>query len=366
MSGSARGVSRGLRSARAAVLCAVLMCVAAASIAPARVDAKNEKRHKKKGMKSQHDFEVFFNATYDELYRKLHTIPVVLSKSALVKRVIFECGGTRCVTFASMKKMQMKLTSQQKEVLYGALPDNPPALQYIAEEIANDSCFELTRKLGKRSEVCPIKVNYPKTAFIKTPKAKRCAVVGNSGLLAEQYHGDAIDASDVVIRFNLAATKGYERHVGSKTSIRIYNSDFRTPQEPGEIVISQVRKNNRLRPWIKGARRKPRNLSFMFDPSFLCHVWEWISKRGNKPSTGMNGVMLGLRLCDHVDLYGFHYAEYFAGAKKNGGSAENKKAIRPHYYEDKQPPKAATVHHPFILEKDLYKMLERRGVLTLH
>ena len=50
-----------------------------------------------------------------------------------------------------------------------------------------------------------------------------CAVVGNAGALLKANNGTAIDAHDAVFRLNLAPTKGYEQHVGSRTTYDISN-----------------------------------------------------------------------------------------------------------------------------------------------
>lgn len=55
-----------------------------------------------------------------------------------------------------------------------------------------------------------------------------CAVVGNGGLLLMYEHGDIIDSHDAVIRFNDATTKEpFTKHAGSKTTIRLVNSQHR-------------------------------------------------------------------------------------------------------------------------------------------
>lgn len=53
---------------------------------------------------------------------------------------------------------------------------------------------------------------------------KSCGVVSSAGSLLHSKLGDKIDQDDFVIRFNAAPTKEYEVDVGSKTSLRIINS----------------------------------------------------------------------------------------------------------------------------------------------
>tara|TARA_Y100001949_G_scaffold107464_1_gene90736 strand:- start:255 stop:1085 length:831 start_codon:yes stop_codon:yes gene_type:complete len=72
-----------------------------------------------------------------------------------------------------------------------------------------------------------------------------CAVVGNSGLALQHKHGSLIDGHDVVIRCNDAPTKGYEEHVGSKSSIRMANRHlFRAlvPREADNYLEDEMKK----------------------------------------------------------------------------------------------------------------------------
>ena len=50
-----------------------------------------------------------------------------------------------------------------------------------------------------------------------------CAIVSTSGILLQHTWSREIDATQVVIRFGTAPLQGFERHVGSRTSIRVFN-----------------------------------------------------------------------------------------------------------------------------------------------
>jgi len=53
---------------------------------------------------------------------------------------------------------------------------------------------------------------------------KNIAIVGSSSVLLDKELGGHIDSFDEVIRFNRAPTKSWEKHVGSKTTLRVTNN----------------------------------------------------------------------------------------------------------------------------------------------
>jgi len=60
------------------------------------------------------------------------------------------------------------------------------------------------------------------TNFINN-SSNRIAIVGSSSRLLKKKYGKQIDKFDIVIRFNRAPTKKFEKHVGSKTTLRFLN-----------------------------------------------------------------------------------------------------------------------------------------------
>lgn len=171
-----------------------------------------------------------------------------------------------------------------------------------------------------------------------------CAVVGNSGHLLRSAYGDAIDAHDVVMRMNQAPTKGYEKHVGSKTTHRllnrlwtlayasskdinaIYQKHLRKwPLEPGVTLISsrtepgnflKMREDVSHAPW--GWQRKDvtslllaRNM-VMTAGNMLRAFRPCLKSRknldfagGNVPSSGLVATVALRHLCKSVTVYGF-------------------------------------------------------------
>ena len=57
--------------------------------------------------------------------------------------------------------------------------------------------------------------------FNENLKDKNIAIVGNSEILKQKVYGKIIDNFDFVVRFNRSPVNGFERYVGSKTSLRV-------------------------------------------------------------------------------------------------------------------------------------------------
>lgn len=73
-----------------------------------------------------------------------------------------------------------------------------------------------------------------------------CAVVGNSGRLRNEHHAAAIDAHDIVIRFNAGKTQNFEHIVGHRSTFRMFNGPYVGPKQGGEVTVAQV--SERLAP----------------------------------------------------------------------------------------------------------------------
>lgn len=177
-----------------------------------------------------------------------------------------------------------------------------------------------------------------------------CAVVGNNGILLNSTFGKAIDAHKVVVRLNNARIKGFEKHLGGKTTIAFMNSNIlhkcarrvRCYCHPYGDDISIVMYVSQVPHLMDMAMCDPVHAApLLTDPRFdaltsciakwysvhefveqtgkVVNEWPWV--QGFHYSSGMQAVMLALGICEEVDLYGFEK-----------GIGTNKTMSRHHYH----------------------------------
>ena len=179
-----------------------------------------------------------------------------------------------------------------------------------------------------------------------------CAVVGASGTLLREKHGAQIDAAQVVLRPNWVRTKGYEDHVGTRTSINLF---FGVEQMIDQFNAAQRRKpaaeraiglvtsgsdrslasyfrymyrvrNNKTSPrdqavFLMSDRVYLRALSHLCDATGGGCTWQRKSST-MRPSTGFLAVVIALQTCRSVSLFGLTsdpcYPFHYYGPSLNG------------------------------------------------
>ncbi|XP_029194570.2 alpha-N-acetyl-neuraminyl-2,3-beta-galactosyl-1,3-N-acetyl-galactosaminide alpha-2,6-sialyltransferase-like isoform X3 [Acropora millepora] len=82
---------------------------------------------------------------------------------------------------------------------------------------------------SKREEAAKTQLSFALATNIGTPfqlslKCNACALVSSSGILLGSNAGSQIDSTDCVFRLNSAPTLGFEKDVGSKTTIRVQSA----------------------------------------------------------------------------------------------------------------------------------------------
>ncbi|KAF3691370.1 CMP-N-acetylneuraminate-beta-1,4-galactoside alpha-2,3-sialyltransferase [Channa argus] len=91
---------------------------------------------------------------------------------------------------------------------FAKIVDHSPPFGVKYQENTIDSLLSATKNFGLGKELDRL-------------SCKTCIIIGNGGILTNKSLGKKIDEFDVVVRLNGAPLKGYEKDVGSKTTIRI-------------------------------------------------------------------------------------------------------------------------------------------------
>ncbi|KAI8498325.1 hypothetical protein Bbelb_242690 [Branchiostoma belcheri] len=169
-----------------------------------------------------------------------------------------------------------------------------------------------------------------------------CAVVGSGHGSRLHTYGREIDGHDAVLRFNCAPTESFEEFVGSRTDIRLINTQIPGRECTNEFwndsiamfnheitVIRNINAINLARGRIDARKdryrvfenlrkyRKAypnRTLPFIQRPAFgkdiatelrrFCVATGRCNQTKLSPSTGMFGVVMMLHLCNWVHVYG--------------------------------------------------------------
>jgi len=211
-----------------------------------------------------------------------------------------------------------------------------------------------------------------------------CSVVGNSGVLKNYKHGDAIDRSEQVFRFNDAPaglqgpkkTGDYKAMVGVKEDVRLVNDLFiweagAYPQllrkgvkyifwKPVNVTIMGLDDLVKKHPGMEFYQVRHdvvKHLSDVFSALYERGWWaDWSHSKGGPmwttPSTGAIGMVLALTICKEIRAYGL------AATRKGLETAY-------HYYEvaDAKPTDKnrstdkGNDHAGFFAEKDLWRRI---------
>ncbi|XP_006144117.1 CMP-N-acetylneuraminate-beta-galactosamide-alpha-2,3-sialyltransferase 2 isoform X2 [Tupaia chinensis] len=157
------------------------------------------------------------------------------------------------------------------------------------------------------------------------PKCQTCAVVGNSMSLRGSGFGFQINQHDVILRMNQAPVQGFERDVGSMTTMRImYLQTVSTQDLHTQLLLLPL--NSSGVQWFLDAVHnqkiiwKPRNPGYqmvqvpdaikdkvqVISLSFLKYIQEnWLEDHSHYPSLGFVALLYALHTCDQVSLFGF-------------------------------------------------------------
>ncbi|XP_037001256.2 beta-galactoside alpha-2,6-sialyltransferase 2 [Artibeus jamaicensis] len=211
---------------------------------------------------------------------------------------------------------------------------------------------------------------------------RSCAVVMSAGAILNSSLGEEIDSHDAVLRFNAAPTRGYEKDVGNKTTVRIINSQILTNPNH-HFIESSLYKDvilvawdpapysanlnlwykkpdyNLFTPYVQHRQRNPNQPFYILHPKFIWQLWDIIQEntkekiQPNPPSSGFIGILVMMSLCSEVHVY-----EYIPSIRQT----ELCHYHEPYYDE------ACTLgaYHPLLYEKLLVQRLNMGARADLH
>ncbi|XP_058066205.1 beta-galactoside alpha-2,6-sialyltransferase 2, partial [Anopheles bellator] len=169
-----------------------------------------------------------------------------------------------------------------------------------------------------------------------------CVIVASAGSLKRSQLGPFIDGHDIVMRFNHAPTDGFEADVGSKTTIRVVNSQVVTKPEY-RLLTAPLFRNVTIAAWDSGKfdqslpewlanpdfdlfenfkkfrSQHPSSNFHLIDPRSIWRAWTALQDltqspiRQNPPTSGFIGLGLLLPVCRHIDI-----VEYIPSTRMNG------------------------------------------------
>ncbi|KAM4527475.1 alpha-N-acetyl-neuraminyl-2,3-beta-galactosyl-1,3-N-acetyl-galactosaminide alpha-2,6-sialyltransferase isoform 2-T2 [Odontesthes bonariensis] len=209
----------------------------------------------------------------------------------------------------------------------------------------------------------------------------QCALVSSSGQMLGAGAGEEIDKIGCVIRMNNAPTKGYEKDVGSRTTVRVVshtsvpllvkNEKYYFHQSANTTYVfwgpernmRQDGKGHIFNVLLKMAIKYPKVRIYAVtrdkvqycDSVFQNETGKNRMKTGAFLSTGFFTMILAMDMCDSISVYGMIDNNYCNRA--------NRSAVPYHYYEKNRIDECRMykVHehtqrggHRFITEKAIY------------
>ena len=216
-------------------------------------------------------------------------IPLELRPGPMLN-LSFGFDGEMSVSKSGLDKRNRKLT-----VLLPGKQDDPDG---GFRTLAEGKVFDALREIS------------PPNDLLRSQVHAKCAIVGSSGIVLSYEHGEEIDAHDMVMRFNSAPAKGFEKHVGSKTTHRITNTqNWGFHESSSELLLIHFRAVSALKGlfWnadqikTNGKHRIPNPL-VAFDPEFVEYIAHSLSFMA---TSGLYGILIAIQTCASVSLYGF-------------------------------------------------------------
>ncbi|XP_059398344.1 alpha-2,8-sialyltransferase 8E-like isoform X3 [Carassius carassius] len=199
---------------------------------------------------------------------------------------------------------------------------NTPSGTKLRYEVDTSGILHISPEVFK---MFPDDMPYSKSQF------KKCAVIGNGGIIKNSKCGREIDAADFVFRCNIPPISDmYSEDVGSKTDLVTVNPSIITERfqklekwrKPFYDVLRNYENSSVVLPAFYNTRNTDVSFRvkymlddfesdrgvFFFHPQYLLNVqrfWAVQGVRAKRLSSGLMLVTAAMELCEQVHLYGF-------------------------------------------------------------
>ncbi|XP_006627173.2 alpha-2,8-sialyltransferase 8E isoform X1 [Lepisosteus oculatus] len=247
---------------------------------------------------------------------------------------------------------------------------NTPSGTKLRYEVDTSGILHISSEIFK---MFPNDMPYTRSQF------KRCAVIGNGGIIKNSKCGKEIDSADFVFRCNIPPiSEKYAVDVGYKTGIVTINPSIITERfqklekwrRPFYEVLQAYENASIVLPAFYNTRNTDVSFRvkyvlddfdsqksvFYFHPQYLINVqrfWMMQGVRAKRLSSGLMLVTAALELCEEVHLYGF-----WAFPMNPSGIF-----ITHHYYDNVKPRPG---FHSMPNEIFSFLHLHSRGILQVH
>ncbi|XP_067280862.1 alpha-2,8-sialyltransferase 8E isoform X2 [Pseudorasbora parva] len=247
---------------------------------------------------------------------------------------------------------------------------NTPSGTKLRYEVDTSGILHISPEIFK---MFPDDMPYSKSQF------KKCAVIGNGGIIKNSKCGREIDAADFVFRCNIPPISDtYSEDVGTKTDLVTINPSIITERfqklekwrKPFYDVLRNYENSSVVLPAFYNTRNTDVSFRvkymlddyesnrgvFFFHPQYLLNVqrfWAVQGVRAKRLSSGLMLVTAAMELCEEVHLYGF-----WAFPMNPSGIF-----ITHHYYDNVKPRPG---FHAMPYEIFNFMHMHARGILHVH
>nr|XP_046173748.1 alpha-2,8-sialyltransferase 8E-like isoform X2 [Oncorhynchus gorbuscha] len=301
------------------------------------------------------DVKVLTMVKTSELFERWRNLQVCKWQQNMVETNNFKMSLSRCCNAPSFL-----FTTKR----------NTPTGTKLRYEVDTSGILPISTEVFK---MFPDDMPYSKSQF------KKCAVVGNGGIIKNSKCGKDIDSADFVFRCNIPPiNEKYSADVGAKTDLVTINPSIITERfqklekwrRPFYEVLQNYENSSVVLPAFYNTRNTDVSFRvkymlddfdsqrgvFFFHPQYLLNVqrfWTVQGVRAKRLSSGLMLVTAAMELCEEVHLYGF-----WAFPMNPSGIF-----ITHHYYDNVKPRPG---FHAMPHEIFNFMHMHTRGILNVH